>query len=556
MTKEWCYQGLCFFKLTATEPRFFGFAEFLAALALMVLVWTVAEPRYRFRIRTAPLPLQGLTFIVVACVGFLTLMTDVWRAQEWYVPKGPPLTPAIWQGLLGVAFLLTFLVWAWFAFMRPATFSKVNAQRFEGAIAGAVLRGLATELGMLTDELADSVAALVLTAPDTASIKRHQEGTEKLARHQVSAHQIFLSFADPRFVKSLVDSAPRTALLLFREMTATRRYSPALATFARNFVAESIRNKDSYLYHEVEGYDTGLMGYEKPLTRAMFGNYQTANTLDRMLDMDFRFVHRWDADQLEAYCRLTLLTMEAYVNQGHVQQHSYVLHRACTTIIGTQTSLYKLNGTEGSNRDEEAIAKLRTCVDFVGKAVATLNSVAIPQGIPRRSGGKEYRSDPYCMLAEAAYDLIFEASAIREPFWTCWMIQHNMVWSAFFNGHELENPAGKLVKQLVRRKIFENIIEMERFPNYKGAKLIALTLNVLGHRVTRDSYGRDSRPLQRAMLGWVKRHYHWLHETRPEIAANCLVEGKTYDAQRRRIMFARPGPLGTNKTRYTYLQVN
>jgi hypothetical protein len=556
MGKEWCYQGLCFFKLTATEPRFFGFAEFLAALALMVLVWTVAEPRYRFRIRTAPLPLQGLTFIVVACVGFLTLMTDVWRAQEWYVPKGPPLTPAIWQGLLGVAFLLTFLVWAWFAFMRPATFSRVNSGRFEGAMAGAVLRGVATELAMVADELADSMAALVVTAPDAAAIKRHRDGTEKLARQEISAHQIFLSLADPRFVKSLVDSAPRTALVLFREMVTTRRYSPALGTFARNFVAESIRNKDSFLYHEVEGYDTGLMGYEKPLTRAMFGSYETLEALDRMLDMDYRFVSRWDADQLEAYCRLTLLTIDAYVTQGHVQQHSYILHRACTSIIGTQTSLYKLNGTDGSNRDDEAIAKLRTCVDFVGKAVESLNSVAIPQGIPRRLRGNGYHSDPYRMLAEAAYELIFEASAIRGPFWTCWMIQHNLVWSAFFTGHELENPAGKLVKQLVRRKIFEDILEMERFPNYKGAKLVALTLNVLGHRVTRDSYGRDSRPLQRAMLAWVRRNYHWLHETRPEIAANCLVEGKTYDAQRRRIMFARRGPLGTTKTRYTYFQVD
>ena len=61
-----CIAGVCFIQLDANAPKFFGFSEFLAGLALMVLAWTIADVRYRFRVRTAPIPLQGISFSVVA----------------------------------------------------------------------------------------------------------------------------------------------------------------------------------------------------------------------------------------------------------------------------------------------------------------------------------------------------------------------------------------------------------------------------------------------------------------------------------------------------------
>jgi hypothetical protein len=78
---------VCFVPLETSSPKIFDFSEFLAGLALMVLAWTIADVRYRFRIRSAPIPLQGLTFAVVVAVGILTLLTDLWRAQGWLVPE-------------------------------------------------------------------------------------------------------------------------------------------------------------------------------------------------------------------------------------------------------------------------------------------------------------------------------------------------------------------------------------------------------------------------------------------------------------------------------------
>ena len=46
MAAEKCFVGMCFFPLSPSDPKFFGFSEFLAGLALMVLVWTIGDVRY------------------------------------------------------------------------------------------------------------------------------------------------------------------------------------------------------------------------------------------------------------------------------------------------------------------------------------------------------------------------------------------------------------------------------------------------------------------------------------------------------------------------------
>ena len=65
---------ICFVKPSAgPETSIFGFAEFGTALALLVIIYTIADVRYRFRIKVAPIPLFLLTFIL-AIIGFASLL--------------------------------------------------------------------------------------------------------------------------------------------------------------------------------------------------------------------------------------------------------------------------------------------------------------------------------------------------------------------------------------------------------------------------------------------------------------------------------------------------
>lgn len=89
-----CDDFFCLVNLDPNGPKIFGFSEFLAGLALMVLAWTIADFRYRFRIKTAPIPLEKITFWVVLVVGFMTILTDLWRANGLPVIRGNLISPA------------------------------------------------------------------------------------------------------------------------------------------------------------------------------------------------------------------------------------------------------------------------------------------------------------------------------------------------------------------------------------------------------------------------------------------------------------------------------
>ncbi|MCA4179594.1 hypothetical protein LDY14_03565, partial [Acinetobacter baumannii] len=127
---EKCFYKICFSPLDINGPKFFGFSEFLAGLALMILAWTIADVRYRFRVQVAPLPLKMITFSVVVFIGLSTILTDLWRASGWFVLSQTFITSALWQAFLGITFFSTFLIWIWFAFIRPPLFSKLNSKRY------------------------------------------------------------------------------------------------------------------------------------------------------------------------------------------------------------------------------------------------------------------------------------------------------------------------------------------------------------------------------------------------------------------------------------------
>jgi hypothetical protein len=168
VTIEKCLMGICIelAPIDASAPKFFGFSEFLTSLALMVLAWTTTDVRYRFRIECAPIPLKGITFGVVVIVGMLTLLTDLWRTEQWLVLTNIPLTIGSWQALMGGTLLLNFFLWIWFAFIRPATYGKLNAKRFTQALYLHTLKGSPEELSIIADEIAKSAYNIIQNTTD------------------------------------------------------------------------------------------------------------------------------------------------------------------------------------------------------------------------------------------------------------------------------------------------------------------------------------------------------------------------------------------------------
>lgn len=541
---EVCAWSICFVPLADSGEKFFGFSEYLAALALMVLAWTIADVRYRFRIRTAPLPLLGFTFYVVGAVGVLALLTDWWRAEHWLIPKGNLITPAGWQAVLGGAFLLTFMLWAWFAFIRPAKFGWWNARRFAEALYRAILKGSPGELPEIADELTRSAKPLIQHSWQNWELKQYdaqQKAQKKSAsdrrlhvRHY--AYDVLLMIADRKFCRHVVQSSPITALELFEEIGSQNKLDVPLDTFAKNITSEAIANRDSFAYHEIEGYYTGYVGYYKPLTKALYGNYAIVHALDQVFDVDFREKSHWDADQWGAFCRLLLVSFKNYVDSGAVHQHSFVMFRAIHDIQSSIRGLYKISGSGSDWWSENSVQQLYIAVDFAIEATKILDERKEPVYTKLRRREEDRHRDVYDLIAELMFEIVFEAGSVKEPKDLCWTVQHNMVWTKFLEYFSPNGPSARIIKHKLRRLIYDEIVRLGEWPNFKGARVLAIALNVLGLMDNGTNFERSTKPLRKAVLAWTRRHYARIAAESPRVAAACLVDGMTYEAEGPRLI--------------------
>jgi len=332
---------LCWVTPGQTDAGIFGFSVFVTAIALLVVIYTVSGVRHQFRISAAPIPLRSLTFYICGFIGIGTLDTDLLFANHVLLPRVVS-NQALWQGFFGALFLLVVMCWLWFAFIRPPIFGRWNYFNFGRAVYGLVLRGSETELPEIAMELARSAREIVKFADETP-ISNTQS---KVTAAQV-ANDLLLLIGARKFCRSVVSSSPITAIAFFEAMSELKKYNLSISQFASNISSEALRNKDSILYHEDAGYYSGLLGYLKPFSGALYGNFELVESLSRThspLDVKFASRASWDAEQLEAYCRAVLTTFDNYLERGAWTQHSFALYRAFGTIEGSCTGISRLSG--------------------------------------------------------------------------------------------------------------------------------------------------------------------------------------------------------------------
>lgn len=539
MTTNMCITAICFVAVDPTSPKFFGFSEFLASLALMVLVWTTTDVRYRFRIATAPVPLYRLTFGVVAGIGTLTLFTDLWRAGGWLVPRGPVLTPESWQALLGGSFLLTFLTWVWFAHIRPPTFSRRNARRYADYLYVTIANGAAADMAMIGREMIRSVPQLIAaTAVNVRVFQNGEEVTPDPEEWQVLARDILLLIADPRFCRALVASSPGTIHAIFQEVSNSGKHRIPIGQFGRNIVTAAIENRDSFLYHEQDGYASGLLGYIKPISQAMFGDYRMVEEIGLLLDVDHRAMCRWSEVEWSAYAGAVLIVFGSYVEKG-LWNHSFVLYRAFNKIADAADDIYKIDGLDSASWEADAIRRLEMSVDFCGEALKLLNETGQPDHMKLRFREKtqHHGETVYDHLASLMLKLVQHSEAVRRSPDLSWCVRHNIVWTHLLGDFGASGRASKIVQFKLRRKIYDEIVTAEKWPNYRNIRLLGYCLQVMGLKLhDGGSFGREYRALHRAVLAWTNRNFVALQHRAPQVFDECLPAEIKYDAKGARLI--------------------
>lgn len=536
----------------------FGFKDFIAALALLVIVYTMSDARYRFRVAVAPISLFKLTFAIVTFVGFGTLLTDIWISEKYLIPDSY-VTTSIWQGTLAALFLGLVITWMKYAFISPPRFGRKNFQKYAKELYQNVLRGSDSDLPVIAHELIDSANSLVTLAHD---LKHQKETTETVPKAIAEgyANDMLLLIANRKFCRHIVASSPLTAIRFIEAVVKLKAYDVPIGLFLKNVSIEAISNKDSVLYHEDNSYSSGLLGAIKPLSTALYGNYSLAEKLKNHspLDIDYDTVLSWDNARFETYCRAFLMTFSSYLDGSNWGRHSYVLYRALSTIHETTSrAILEIKRTNDDylgdawNRLRTGVNLLKDCVNLIER----MEHVPKARNLRIRTKDRLTKEDFYDHLAHAIFEVIHAAAYIDGPSDRVWSMHYVAVWGEFF-GIGNHGSAWKIVQFKIKRLLYNEIRVLETFPNYKGARLLGICLNVMGLKLaSSDSIDRKSDSLKSAILSWLRSNYLLLREANLDVANESLKSSVTFDAESNRIVKTFAKGLSPKPT-YQYLELS
>ncbi|WP_299621454.1 hypothetical protein [Pelagibius sp.] len=514
----------------------FSFSEYLATLALLLVVVMISDFRYRYRLATHALRLQVLAFWIAVVVGLLLLAIDVWFENSLPIPDALNNANNL-KVLLGLVFLISVFYVVFVAFVRPPRFGRLNAERFLLVTWHTIHQGNPEKLQIVAEELDRSIDhILALATPNSGS--RVKSRKRRSFSIESTSSELLLLLADRRFCQVVVDKVPGFAARFFLAVQKRPNCQLPVSQFARNIGTEFIRNTESSFYQEESGHESGLFGYVKPLTKIIFGSHQFIEQCNSMgaspLSFDFGRTSEFNKMQMRGFSRAALAFFDSYIRASEGRTESYALNNILSSFKHSVSGTYRLNGKSGDEWDTPEHHRLDVTINFIQSAVQLVDKhTSYDFGIRKREGTPSNILDDF---SDLIFRVIIDASAVSEPEWNCWSIQHNSVWAPLFDFDDSKTM--KVIRIKVRRLIYEEIRRMDRAPNFKGARILGFCLNVLGltpidrHR----GYGKEFFPTQIIVLDWTKKNYRRLLRDHPKVAESCLHGWVSYDKEMHRIV--------------------
>lgn len=504
----------------------FGFPEFLTALALLMLVYGVSDPRYRFRIHAAPLPLPLITFWSILVIGGGSLLIDVWYAEGWPTVPGFVGRAGL-QAVLALAFLGMTILWVAIAYVAPPRFGPRNAKHYYDAVFWRIMKGDERDMAVAAAELAASMKQIVRHSP---TVPHYGETPPPPTDVQLHAHRLLLLIGNRRFCKQVVRSSPETAINLFHGMSASRKRRLPVRPFVQSLMVEALRHEDSMLYDEADEFGSDLVGVAKPFSRALFGDYQLVETLQSLMssptDLGSSKIDM-TAAQYQAYGAASLIFVEAFLKEPDGPDYSYALASVFDSMRWASMGAYRLSEVIEHLWEQEHARRIRVAVRFIDRVMSLLESMKRQPVGRARQDNYAIPRDIYDMVAQLMFEIITDVSAIKGDSGHTWTVHHNMVWGQFFG---LESgPEWDAVRLRLVRRLHAHLAEMEKFANFLSARLLGYSLNVLGVEDRVRERSRDLACYHRALLNWFSANYLTLRRDYPDVAAACLVGGISFD---------------------------
>ncbi len=542
---KFIHSYLFLIKPKGVHMHIFGFAEIIPGFAILLVLYTMTDIRYRFRVSISPIPTK-LIFYILSFVAIFSLFSDFWYAETWPVPVFLS-DPLILQFIFGLLFLIPILVWIYYAFINPPIFNKWNAKKFYDRLYTIIVCGLEQELPVIANELGRSACSIVECScllPDEFQSTNNTDNNKKRISVGDYAHDLLLLIANRKFCQYIAASTPITAIIFFLEMTKQRKYQLPISRFGVNVFTEVLINTDSILYHEGP-YESDVIGRDKPFSQSLFSDYTLIETLATQakspFDVSHKLVSSWNANQLEAYCNCLIISFNSYLHQIsiiHRMQSFYALARGLEIIGDSCGDLYKINDSFEDYYNAEPYKRLITSVGFIRKLFDLLEAHKNLPKVPLCN--KNRNNDIYDHICEQIFEIIFSASSISKPVARCWMTQYGAVFCHCFGGlRDRDSDIINIIRFRLRRMLFDEIMQLDKFPNFKSARILGFCLNVMGVSLRKKAEGSLNQhyyALHKVILHWVRNNYLKILNYNREIAEACLMGGVTYDSTNKRLV--------------------
>ncbi|HIF9171982.1 TPA: hypothetical protein ACX6PS_000617 [Photobacterium damselae] len=504
MNCDWNYLNICFVKASSTTDTIFGFSEFISGLALLVIVYTTTDFRYKFRVLTAPIDLHKITFISIPTIGIGTLITELWVEQSWPTVAWN-ISQALWQSIFAVSFIILISAWIWYAFMVPPIFSSKNYKKFSQVLYQSLLRGNKSELNIISHEISRSIDNIV----KIANSPKFQYNSLPHDHEIYFANDIILLLANKKICNSISTDAPSTAIAYFSSLSGLKNiYNNNFSLFAHNLSIAFLNNKNSQLYFENDKFASDLLGHIKPLSNSLYGDYSLIEKLSNnfsLLDIDYQDFQEWDTVQLEKYCNSVVMCFKSFLCKKNIGTYSNIFFTAIDLIKHSCFCITNIKNNTSSIYQSEELNKFIVIIDFAKNMTNALSEYnSLESDIKLRV--REYREECVCdYIADLYYEIIHSSAFISEPIDTCWFIQHNITWSMLLNGFSEQTNAHKIIAKKVRRKLYNSICELNKYPNYKAARCLGYCINVLWIKSHLKSEDDNGYALRKVMLNWLKK---------------------------------------------------
>lgn len=527
------------------DQRLVGFARddytplidisgFLGILAFSVAVFTLTSPRFQIRQATSIISFRPLFFSTLFVSAIMLFTIEFYIINSVRLPVF--LNPNAINYLITSIIAILILYWMKICFIKPPQFSRFTAKKFYQQAYVHIANGSKEEMLALAREIMREAPNLIRHTPRRKLYYFKDCKPVKLSKLQKHAHYINLLLSDTRFCTAVANEIPSFPAHMVEVAVELERYDAPIHLMVRRVVIAMLGNPGSAIFVENEWLGQGLIGNAKPITRSIFGNWHLLESyesgLESPLDLDFPYARDWDTDAWRVYFGMAREYVRGLNSKESVNWNTQGIQHILETTEKAYEQLSDPKKYEDTFSPHNPRWHAREANDFLKDLVEAFDKSNGWVDFDRRNNFR-YGHDISSRIVALLFEAIFTAAQVNTKEFRMWDVQRNTVWAPIERFEISDTHVMKVVRRKLRRMIWDEILRMNDFPNYKGAAYVRFCLNVLGfydesvHR--RDTLERDSWALAKVVSDWVKKNYQTIAISHPPVAEAMLPANIEYN---------------------------